>query len=139
MLLAEDEPLILTLASRALQDQGYRVLEAANGEEAIRVAAEHSGDAIDVLVTDIIMPRMGGLELAGRIRTMRHEIRVVFTSGYTDKAVFEGENPQAGVAFLPKPFLPDELAGKVREVLEGGPAHPSARLRRMKPGAAHRP
>ena len=118
ILLAEDEPLILTMVSRNLRDQGYRVLESTNGEEALRVAEEHASEHIDVLVTDIVMPRMGGLELAERIRTVRDGLKVVFTSGYTDKAIFSSGEQEPGVAFLLKPFLPEELAIKVRSVLD---------------------
>jgi len=118
VLLAEDEPLILTMVSRTLRDQGYRVLESTNGEEALRVAQEHASERIDVLVTDIVMPRMGGLELAERIRSVRGGLKIVFTSGYTDKTVFNKGEQEPGVAFLPKPFLPEELAIKVRSVLD---------------------
>ena len=118
MLLVEDEPLILTMVSRTLRDQGYRVLESTNGEEALRVAEEHGSEHIDVLVTDIVMPRMGGLELAERIRAVRDGVKIVFTSGYTDKTVFTHGEQEPGVAFLPKPFLPEELAVKVRSVLD---------------------
>lgn len=118
VLLAEDEPLILTMVSRTLRDHGYRVLESTNGEEALRVAKEHGLENIDVLVTDIVMPRMGGMELAERIRTIRAGLKIVFTSGYTDNTVLTKGEDEPGVAFLSKPFLPDELAAKVRHVLD---------------------
>ena len=69
-----------------------------------------------MLLTDIVMPRMGGLELAERIRSVRRGLKIVFASGYADKRVFNKGEQKAGVAFLPKPFLPEELAVKVRSV-----------------------
>jgi CheY-like chemotaxis protein len=82
--LAEDEPLLLGLVSFELRNRGYRVLEAANGEEAPRVAEGHNGEEIHALVTDIVMPRMGGIELAERFKAMRQNAKVIFMSGFSD-------------------------------------------------------
>jgi PAS domain S-box-containing protein len=118
VLLAEDEPLLLGLVSYELRDQGYRVLEAANGEEALRVAEGHHGEEIHALVTDIVMPRMGGIELAERFKAGRRNAKVIFMSGYTDKAVFDYAAPEPGVAFLQKPFVSEDLTLKLRKLLD---------------------
>ena len=118
VLLAEDEPLLLGLVSLELQNQGYRVLEAANGEEALRVAEGHDPEEIHALVTDIVMPHMGGIELAERFKAARRDTKVVFMSGYTDKAVFDHAAPEPGVAFLQKPFLSETVSLKLRELLD---------------------
>jgi PAS domain S-box-containing protein len=118
VLLAEDEPLLLNLVSYELRDQGYHVLEAANGEEALRVAKGYNGNVIHALVTDIVMPRMGGIELAERFKAGRQNAKVIFMSGYTDKAVFDYAAPEPGIAFLQKPFLSEALTSKLRELLD---------------------
>jgi CheY-like chemotaxis protein len=102
----------------AALDKGYRVLEAANGEEAVRVVKGHAGEEIHALVTDIVMPRMGGIELAERFKAGRQNARAIFMSGYTDKAVFDYAAPEPGVAFLQKPFLSEALTLKLRELLD---------------------
>jgi PAS domain S-box-containing protein len=123
ILLVEDEPTLRRLGARALRQFGYRVLEAANGEDALAVAAGHAG-AIDLVVTDVVMPKMGGRELADRLREARPDTRVLFTSGYTGDAVVRHGVSDGAVPFLPKPFVPSTLAGKVRAVLDGPPAAP---------------
>ena len=95
------------------------MLRAANGEEALRVAEGRNGEEIHALVTDIVMPRMGGIELAGRFRAARQNAEVIFMSGYTDKAVFDYAAPEPGVAFLQKPFLSEDMTLKLRELLDG--------------------
>jgi CheY-like chemotaxis protein len=118
VLLAEDEPLSLGLVSFEFQNQGYRVLEAANGEEALRLAQGHPEQEIHALVTDIVMPRMGGIELAEQFRAARQNAKVIFMSGYTDKAVFADGAPESGVAFVQKPFLSEDVTLKLRELLD---------------------
>jgi CheY-like chemotaxis protein len=118
VLLAEDEPLLLSLVSYELRDRGYHVLEAANGEESLRMAEGNNGNVIHALVTDIVMPRMGGIELAERFKAGRQNSKVIFMSGYTDKAVFDYAAPEPGIAFLQKPFLSEALTRKLRELLD---------------------
>jgi CheY-like chemotaxis protein len=117
VLLAEDETGVRSLARRALQRFGYTVLEAGNGEEALRVAREY-GDPIDLLLTDVVMPEMGGRELAQILTRERPTTRVLYTSGYPDTAGLQEEVRESVVAYLPKPYTPEELAKKVREVLD---------------------
>ena len=93
------------------------MLEATRGEEALRLCREHQGP-IDLAVVDVVMPEMSGPDLARQIVPLRPEIGVLFISGYTDEAIVHHWIPQSGAAFLQKPFLPDALASKVREVLD---------------------
>jgi len=117
VLVVEDEPLVLTTAVRVLTEQGYSVLQATNGEEGLHVANQHSEGPIDLLLTDSIMPQMGGVELARKLRSLRPGIKVLMTSGYADYASGAGTS-DSGFAFIQKPLSPDSLAHKVREVLE---------------------
>jgi PAS domain S-box-containing protein len=118
VLLVEDEAGVRALARHILQKCGYTVLEAQDGAEAERVAAQYR-DRIDLLITDVVLPRTGGRELAERLRATRPGTKVLFLSGYTDDAVVRHGVLAAEVAFLHKPFNPASLAGKVREVLDG--------------------
>jgi YesN/AraC family two-component response regulator len=94
------------------------VLEAANGEEALRVAREHAGKKIPLLLTDVVMPQMSGKTLADELRAERPNMRVLFISGYTDESIASHGPPDPNTAFLKKPFLSRVLAGKVRELLD---------------------
>ncbi len=118
VLLVEDATPVRTLARRALEARGYTVLDAADGPSAIELSRRHSG-VIDALVTDVVMPGMSGRELAERLAPTRPEMKVLYTSGYTDDAMVRQGVLSAGVAFLQKPFVPDTLARKVRDVLDG--------------------
>jgi PAS domain S-box-containing protein len=118
ILLAEDEPAVRTLASRVLRERGYTVIEAADGVEALRVAQERNGTAIDLLLTDMVMPKMGGGMLATRIQELYPGIRVLFISGYTDNALIQQGQLASGTEFMHKPFSPADLARKVRELLD---------------------
>lgn len=118
ILLVEDEPLVRRLATTVLQENGYHVIEASNGPEALRVAGGHSGD-IDLLLTDVVMPRMSGREVADRIGAQRSNTRVLFMSGHSEDAISPHGVLDDGFAFLPKPFTPESLSLKVREVLDG--------------------
>ena len=118
VLLVEDAAPVRTLARRSLESCGYKVLDAADGRSAIELSARHAGE-IDVLVTDVVMPGMSGRELAERLAPTRPAMKVLYTSGYTDDAMVRQGVLNAGVAFLQKPFVPDSLARKVREVLDG--------------------
>jgi signal transduction histidine kinase len=117
ILLAEDDETLRTLTARILTAQGYHVLEAADGVEALRVAEKHTG-TLDLLTTDMVMPSMGGSDLANELTARRPGIKVLFVSGYTDDAVGRGEL-QPGDAFLQKPVDPRMLARKVRQMLDG--------------------
>ncbi|MEN9934550.1 MAG: hypothetical protein RLZZ387_1129 [Chloroflexota bacterium] len=120
ILMVEDESAIRRLAGRILRGQGYTVLEAANGVEALRVAQEHAGTWIDLLLTDSVMPLMGGRALAEELVRQRPEIRVLFTSGYTEGGVVPPEVVPTEIVLLPKPFSPEELLHRVRHVLDAG-------------------
>ena len=113
----EDEESIRKLAIEILGHYGYAVLSAGDGEEALRIAGEHKGE-IDLLLTDVIMPWMGGPELFERIRQLRPGIKVLYVSGYTDNAIVHQGVLDPGIAFLQKPYSPISLARKVKEVLE---------------------
>jgi two-component system cell cycle sensor histidine kinase/response regulator CckA len=117
VLLAEDEPAVRALASRVLRTQGYTVLEAADGEAALHLARSQ-GTKIDLLLTDVVMPRMGGQLLAQQIVTLYPAIKVLFASGYVDNAIVHFGQLAPGVEFLQKPFSPSALARKVRSVLD---------------------
>jgi PAS domain S-box-containing protein len=118
VLLVEDEPLVRGLALRILRGQGYQVLEASNGNEALYVAQEQPEEIIHLLLTDVIMPHLGGKELAERLKNLRPNIKVLFTSGYTDHAISQYGLLNPNIAFLEKPFSPSGLVRKVREVLD---------------------
>jgi two-component system cell cycle sensor histidine kinase/response regulator CckA len=117
ILLAEDEQAVRDLARRILEGCGYTVLTATNGLEATTVAAQHRQN-LQLLVTDVIMPKMGGRELADRLVRQDPRLKVLFLSGYTDDAVVRHGILECEVAFLQKPFSPAVLAQKVREVLD---------------------
>lgn len=120
VLLAEDNLEVRQLIQRALASYGYQVLEAADSVDAIRIAAEFEG-RIDLLVTDVIMPRIGGADLADQIRSSHPETRVLYISGYTNDAIIRHGIMTADVNFLQKPFTPAGLANKVRRTLDQGP------------------
>jgi CheY-like chemotaxis protein len=118
ILLAEDEPSVRDLASRILGAQGYEVLEASNGIEAIQLAQNGARQSIHLLLTDMVMPRMGGMELARKLKALRPGIKILYMSGYTDSAIVHHGALNPGTNFLQKPFTPIALARKVRDVLD---------------------
>jgi PAS domain S-box-containing protein len=118
VLVAEDEADVRALVAQALRAQGYTVLEAADGLDAVRAAQAHAPAAIDLLLTDVVMPRMGGKDAAAAITTRFPTVKVLFMSGYTDGAIVHNGQLNAGVAFLHKPFTTAALVRKVREVLD---------------------
>ncbi|HEY0303761.1 MAG TPA: PAS domain S-box protein, partial [Longimicrobiales bacterium] len=118
ILVAEDETAVRALTCRILRKQGYQVLEARDGREAVEVAEEYAGD-IHLLVTDVIMPNVGGRELSEKLVRLKPHVKVLFMSGYTDDQLLQRGVLQSGTGnFLEKPFTPDALARKVREVLD---------------------
>ncbi len=116
ILLAEDEQMVRKLAREVLEMCGYKVLEAANGGAALLICERHK-EPIDLLVTDVIMPEMGGRELATRLSQLRPEMKVLYMSGYTDNAIVHQGVLDEGANFIQKPFSPQTLASKIREVL----------------------
>lgn len=118
VLLVEDHDGLRAFARRVLERHGYTVLQASNGDEAIRVCEQHQG-VIDLLLTDVIMPGMSGRALADRLCALRPAMKVLYTSGYTDNTIAERGVLATGTVFLHKPYTPRSLAGKVRDVLDG--------------------
>jgi signal transduction histidine kinase len=117
ILLVEDEARVRKLIVDVLTARGYQVLEATRGEEALRLSRMHAGQ-IHLMVVDVVMPEISGPELVRQIKPVRPGTHVLYISGYTDEAIVHHGIPESGAAFLQKPFLPDALARKVREVLD---------------------
>jgi signal transduction histidine kinase len=117
ILLVEDEPTVREVAARVLRRSGYTVVEALNGADALSKCKE-PGSRFDLIVTDIVMPEMGGLELAKRVKETQPFAGILFTSGYTEEAVQRRSFLEPGAAFLEKPFTPAHLAQRARQVLD---------------------
>jgi CheY-like chemotaxis protein len=117
VLLVEDQKTVLELGRRLLTELGYTVLTAATTDEAIRLAAEHIGE-IHLLMTDVVMPGMNGLDLAERMRQTRPEIKCLYMSGYTADIITRHGVIEEGIHFIRKPFSLEELAGKARGALD---------------------
>ena len=120
ILLVEDEDAVRSFAARALKMRGYTVLEAAGGEAALDIVRRHKG-AIDLLITDVVMPNMDGPTLVRAARRLRPEMRIIFMSGYAEDAFRRNEERAEELHFLPKPFGLKQLVAKVKEVLSGAP------------------
>ena len=118
VLLAEDSAAVRAVANQVLTRHGYKVLEAVDGRSALELGTRHEGP-VHLLVTDVVMPEMSGRQLADRLTERRPTLKVLFFSGYTDDAITRHGILEPGIAFLQKPFTPDSLARKVREVLDG--------------------
>jgi len=116
ILLVEDDEVVRKLVSEVLGNEGYRLLEAANGLGALSICAQYE-ERIHLLLTDVIMPEMSGRELAHRLASQRPEMKVLYMSGYTDDVIVHHGVLDEGTAFIQKPFAADVLARKVREVL----------------------
>jgi two-component system, cell cycle sensor histidine kinase and response regulator CckA len=137
LLLVEDEPAVRKVVNRTLTRSGYRVMLAGTGEEAIQLCAREPGP--DLLITDVVMPGMSGAELAQRARALKPGLPVLFISGYADEVVSHHGVLDDGVEFIQKPFSPQVLAARVREVLDGGlRAEAPATKVRSRPRAAGR-
>jgi signal transduction histidine kinase/DNA-binding NarL/FixJ family response regulator len=120
ILLVEDALRVRAVVREILEMNGYNILEARHGVEALEISERHRGP-IHLMVTDVVMPQMSGRELAQRLQPLRPDMKVLYMSGYTDDAIVRHGVLGAGIAFLAKPFTPDALALKVREVLETPP------------------
>jgi CheY-like chemotaxis protein len=117
ILLAEDEDAVRALAKLILETTGYTVLAARNGKEAMEIARKHKGP-LHMLVSDVVMPQMGGRQLADLLTPLHPGLKVLYVSGYADEAIVRHGVLEGGVAFLQKPYAPATLARKVREVLD---------------------
>ena len=122
ILLVEDEQMVRTLARHILEVSGYNVLEAASGSEAMEICKDHNG-TVHLLLTDVVMPQMSGPQLSEEVMKMWPDISILYMSGYTDNVIMHHGVLKKGVPFLQKPFSPDALVLKVREILDTpGPA-----------------
>ena len=117
ILLVEDEPMVRAFTKSVLKERGYEILEAATGDEALRTL-HREGQKIELIISDLIMPQMGGHELAGEIRKINPGIKILFTSGYTDDNVIKERIFDHRESFIRKPYTPMEISRKVREILD---------------------
>jgi two-component system, cell cycle sensor histidine kinase and response regulator CckA len=121
VLLVEDEDPVRMFSARALRNKGYTVLEAKSGEAALKIIAS-GGEPIDLIITDVVMPRMDGPTLIKQVREAMPEVKVIFISGYTEDTFRKRLDNEQGIHFLAKPFSLKQLATKVKEVMTGGEA-----------------
>ena len=134
LLVVEDERAVRHLARTVLQARGYEVLTAVNGQDGMRVAQEHKGSPIRLVITDVVMPLMGGKVMTEWLKTTCPDLKILFTSGYSEDPLEQDAKPDPGTQFLAKPYSPASLAAKVREMLDqetaiagvGKPAAPAA-------------
>jgi signal transduction histidine kinase/ActR/RegA family two-component response regulator len=126
ILVVEDEAAIRAIVCRVLEAQGYQVLQSASPREALGEARQHSGP-IHLLLTDVVLPEMNGRELADRLDADRPGLPVLYMSGYTDSAILHHGRLEPSTEFLPKPFMPETLLRRVREVLDRGSRAAAAR------------
>ena len=118
ILLVEDDEAVMRMTSKILKGNGYHVIEAGNGVEGFAVATKGDHPEIDLLVTDVIMPKMTGKTLSDKLRREYPDLKVLFISGYTDNATVRESLLDEGVSFLQKPFSPQSLAEKVRDIID---------------------
>jgi two-component system cell cycle sensor histidine kinase/response regulator CckA len=121
VLLVEDEDAVRLFGARALRNKGYKVLEARSGEAALEIMASHK-DPVDLIITDVVMPRMDGPALIKEVRLKQPGLKVIFISGYAEDNFRRRLDMDADIHFLPKPFSLKQLAGKVKEVMREGSA-----------------
>jgi two-component system cell cycle sensor histidine kinase/response regulator CckA len=126
LLVVEDEEDVRGLARDVLVEGGYTVLEAATAEDAVRICEEHESP-ISLLLSDVVMPKVSGPQLAQRLVDLRPELHVLYMSGYTDEAIVHHGVLEPGTAFIEKPFTPEGLCGKVRDVLDAAAGPVAAR------------
>ena len=117
ILLVEDEDMVRELAVRILEEKGYKVLESSRGEKALEISKKHN-KPIDLMITDIVMPGMGGKKLVQKIKQDRPRLKVLYISGYTDEIISQHGVLEEGTQFLQKPFLPQSFLTKIRELLD---------------------
>jgi two-component system cell cycle sensor histidine kinase/response regulator CckA len=117
VLLVEDEEMVRNLSQEILEDSGYRVVVATNGKEGLRVCREFD-EHIDLIITDVVMPEMNGREMVEHVTLLRPTTKVLFMSGYTDDAIVRHGILEENMSYMQKPFLPDALVLKAREVLD---------------------
>jgi len=115
--IVEDDDNLRKLTRTVLKRKGYKILEAENGKDALRISEAHEG-RIDLMITDVVMPKIGGKELAERLQPLYPQMKVIYMSGYTDDAIVQHGVLEPGLNFLEKPFTPEGLTHKVREVLD---------------------
>ena len=116
VLVVEDQEEVRSFLVKALAGHGYRVLQAADGHQALSLAERHSG-AIAVLLTDVVLPGMNGRELADRFRIGRPGTKVIYTSGYTQDLIAHRGVLYDDISYIPKPYTADQIAAKVREAI----------------------
>ncbi|MCA1555462.1 MAG: response regulator, partial [Acidobacteria bacterium] len=117
ILLAEDDERVRNLVRKVLGSYGYQILEAANGAVALSIC-EDTAEPIHLLLTDVVMPEMSGRDLADHFKHLRPDSKVLYMSGYTDESIVHHGVLDADASFIQKPFAPDSLARKVREILD---------------------
>ncbi len=117
ILVVDDEESVRRFVKAALKTCGYNIIDAPGGEEALALAGSYS-EEIDLLLTDVVMPGMDGNKLSERLRLLRPTLKVLFVSGYVDDLITNRNMLNDGVAFLAKPFTPNVLAAKVRDLLD---------------------
>jgi two-component system, cell cycle sensor histidine kinase and response regulator CckA len=121
LLVVEDEPSLRNLTARLLETQGYVVLRANSGQDGLRVAREHKGPPLRLVVTDVIMPEMGGTMMVERLAATYPDLKILYTSGYTDSGIEAQCQFNSNIAFLAKPYTPVRLTRKVRALLDNLP------------------
>ena len=118
ILILEDDVSVRHISVRMLRSLGYRVIEAATGEDAQRLLSENRGGKVDLLLTDLVMPQMSGRRFADSLRAAHPKIKVLFISGYLEESLQPSDRCEPGMFFLPKPFDVEQLSAKVREALD---------------------
>jgi DNA-binding NtrC family response regulator len=118
VLIVEDDDALRNITKKMLQKYGYNILEAENGEKALNIGETHEGP-IHLLLTDVVMPVMSGSDLSEKLQSIRPETRVIYMSGYTDNAIVHHGILKQKINFIEKPFSPESLSKKVRQVLDG--------------------
>jgi two-component system cell cycle sensor histidine kinase/response regulator CckA len=126
ILVVEDEEALLKVAVRALTGAGYTVIPASSGDEALLACSQHEGP-LDLIATDVVMPKMSGATLVAELYKIRPELKVLYMSGYTDDAILHHGVSDAGPPLLSKPFTAARLTQKVREVLDGESSSPHSK------------